>query len=205
MLAVISKILLILWLFLAPLTTRAGDNILIFGDSLSAGYGIRQDQSWPALLNDRLAAVHRPYTVVNASISGETSAGGLSRLPTELRRVHPAVLVIALGANDGLRGLPPNQMRDNLRQMIRLAKAAGIRILLIGMKLPTNYGPDYTARFEQVFPDLAKSEKVRLLPFLLAPIALDSLAFQSDGLHPTATAQTRLLDHVWPALEPILR
>ena len=196
---------MILWLSLAPLTARAMNNILIFGDSLSAGYGIQQNQSWPALLNDRLTATHRPYTVINASISGETTAGGLSRLPAELRRSHPTVLVIALGANDGLRGLPPSEMRDNLRKMIQLAKAAGIRILLIGMKLPTNYGPDYTARFEQVFPDLAKGERVGLLPFLLAPIALDRLAFQSDGLHPTAAAQTKLLDHIWPALDPLLK
>jgi acyl-CoA thioesterase-1 len=181
------------------------NNILIFGDSLSAGYGIQQNQSWPALLNDRLTATHRPYTVINASISGETTAGGLSRLPAELRRSHPTVLVIALGANDGLRGLPANEIRDNLRKMIQLAKAAGIRILLIGMKLPTNYGPDYTARFEQVFRDLAKSERVGLLPFLLAPVALDRLAFQSDGLHPTAAAQTKLLEHIWPALDPLLK
>jgi acyl-CoA thioesterase-1 len=205
MLSAISRILLILWLSLAPLSARAMNNILIFGDSLSAGYGIQQNQSWPALLNDRLTATHRPYTVINASISGETTAGGLSRLPAELRRSHPTVLVIALGANDGLRGLPANEIRDNLRKMIQLAKAAGIRILLIGMKLPTNYGPDYTARFEQVFRDLAKSERVGLLPFLLAPVALDRLAFQSDGLHPTAAAQTKLLEHIWPALDPLLK
>jgi acyl-CoA thioesterase-1 len=205
MLSAISRILLILWLSLTPLSARAMNNILIFGDSLSAGYGIQQNQSWPALLNDRLTATHRPYTVINASISGETTAGGLSRLPAELRRSHPTVLVIALGANDGLRGLPANEIRDNLRKMIQLAKAAGIRILLIGMKLPTNYGPDYTARFEQVFRDLAKSERVGLLPFLLAPVALDRLAFQSDGLHPTAAAQTKLLEHIWPALDPLLK
>ena len=179
-------------------------NLLVFGDSLSAGYGIPREQSWPALLDQRLNKEGRPYTVVNASISGETTAGGRARLEAALRQHHPAVVVIELGANDGLRGLPVEQMADNLTALVRMARQSGAKVLLVGMRLPPNYGPDYVSRFEGTFPAVAKKEKAALLPFLLEPIAREPNAFQQDGLHPVAAAQPRLLDHVWSALKPLL-
>lgn len=185
--------------------TQAADTVLVFGDSLSAGYGIAMRQSWPALLAERLRAENLPQTVVNASISGETTAGGRSRLPTVLKQHRPAVVVLALGANDGLRGLPLAQTRDNLTAMLRAAKAAGARVLLVGMQLPPNYGPDYTREFNALFTTLARQEKTALLPFLLEPIALDEAAFQADRLHPTAAAQPRILAHVWQSLKPLLK
>lgn len=179
--------------------------MLVFGDSLSAGFGIPVERSWPSLLAKRLASEKPGWTVANASISGETTAGGRSRLPEALDRVRPAVLVLALGANDGLRGLPVARMRENLAAMVREARARKARVLLVGMKLPPNYGPEYTAEFEAAFRAVAKKEKVPLLPFLLEPIALDPAVYQPDRLHPTAEAQPRILDHVWPALKPLLR
>lgn len=183
----------------------AADKILVFGDSLSAGYGIAIEQSWPSLLGERLRQEKFPLTVVNASISGETTAGGRSRLPAALRQHQPRIVILALGANDGLRGLPPQAMRANLDTMIAAAQSAGARVLLAGMQLPPNYGPDYTQRFAAVFRDLAQQRKTALLPFLLEPIALDDSAFQPDRLHPTATAQPKIRDHVWAALRPLLR
>jgi len=176
----------------------------VFGDSLSAGYGIPTERSWPSLLDRRLAEARLDYQIANASISGETTAGGLSRLPAALDRFKPKIVVLALGANDGLRGLPTAQMRDNLNAMIDLARARRARVLLIGMRLPPNYGPDYDRDFEQSFVSVASGAKVPLLPFLLAPIAAEFKYFQADGIHPTAAAQIRILDHVWPALKPLL-
>lgn len=183
----------------------AADTVLIFGDSLSAGYGIAVQQSWPALLAERLQREKLPYSVVNASISGETTAGGRTRLPAVLKRHRPAVVILALGANDGLRGLPVTESRANLAQMARAAKAAGARVLLVGMQLPPNYGPSYTRDFAALFSTVAKQEKTALLPFLLEPIALDDAAFQSDRLHPIAAAQPKILDHVWNSLRPLLK
>lgn len=201
----IPTLLLILCLAALPAATvQAAQTVLIFGDSLSAGFGLASGQSWPALLAKRLEAEQLPWTVANASISGETTAGGRSRLPAALDRFKPSVAVIALGANDGLRGLPVTQMRDNLVGMVRAAKASGARVLLAGIQLPPNYGADYTARFAATYRKVAAEEKVALLPFLLEPIAGDPLAFQPDGLHPTAAAQRKLLDHVWKALRPLL-
>lgn len=162
-------------------------------------------QSWPALLDTRLQEKKLSWRVANASISGETSAGGRARLAAALNRVQPGVVIIALGANDGLRGLPVATLRDNLGAMIRSAKAAKARVLLVGMKLPPNYGPDYTRDFEQAYVDLARREHVALLPFLLEPLGAGRGDFQADGLHPVAAAQPRLLDHVWPALQPLLK
>jgi acyl-CoA thioesterase-1 len=189
----------------APLAATASSAILIFGDSLSAGHGIALDRSWPALLAKRLEDKRLAYRVVNASISGETTAGGRARFADALDRARPSVVVIALGANDGLRGLPIAPMRQNLVAMIRAAKTSKSRVLLVGMKLPPNYGPDYARQFEQAFADVAREERVALLPFLLAPIALDTNAYQADGLHPTADAQAKLLDHVWTALQALLK
>jgi acyl-CoA thioesterase-1 len=198
-----TRILAFLLLFAA--TSASAATLLVFGDSLSAGYGIPLAQSWPALLDGRLKAEQLPYAVANASISGETTAGGRSRLPAALKQHRPAVVILALGANDGLRGLPLAQSRANLLAMVRAARSAGARVLLVGMRLPPNYGPDYTRGFADMFSAVARQEKTVLLPFLLEPIALDAEAFQADRLHPTSEAQPRLLDHVWSALRPLLK
>ena len=184
--------------------TAAERGILVYGDSLSAGFGIAVSQSWPALLGHRLNANGSSLTVTNASISGETTAGGRARFTAALAQFKPTVVILALGANDGLRGLPVTTMKDNLAFIVALAKKRGARVLLVGMQLPPNYGPKYTQEFDAAFRDLAKREKVSLLPFLLEPIALDQNAFQADGLHPTAAAQPKILDHVWTALKPLL-
>ena len=184
--------------------TAAEQRILVYGDSLSAGFGIAVSQSWPALLGQRLKASGSPLTVTNASISGETTAGGRARFAATLIQFKPAVVILALGANDGLRGLPVAVMQDNLAFMVSLAKKRGARVMLVGMHLPPNYGPKYTQEFDAAFRDLAKREKVALLPFLLEPIAFDQDAYQADGLHPTAAAQPKILDHVWNALKPLL-
>ena len=198
--------------------------ILVYGDSLSAGYGIRVEQSWPALLGARLvkrtpvgaaalgggisasrSAIAPSWSVANASISGETTAGGRSRFEAALKQFKPEVVILALGANDGLRGLPVKQMQENLSTMVKLAKAQRARVLLIGMRLPPNYGPDYTNAFEAAFATVAKQEKVALLPFLLEPVAGQRENFQADGLHPIAAAQPKLLEHIYPALKPLLK
>jgi acyl-CoA thioesterase-1 len=194
----------LLLLFSSANILAAGRSILIYGDSLSAGYGIATAQSWPALLGQRLQQSGSAWTVANASISGETTAGGRSRFDAALTQFKPAIVVIALGANDGLRGLPAKAMRDNLNAMIASAKTQQARVLLVGMRLPPNYGPDYTRDFEASFHDLAKQHKLPLLPFLLEPIAEDRNAFQTDNLHPLAAAQPKLLDHVWAVLKPML-
>ena len=199
------RIALLLFALLVTATpTLAARTILVMGDSLSAGYGIRPEQAWPSLLATRLTEKRLDYSVANLSISGETTAGGRARLPDALRQHKPAIVVIALGANDGLRGLPLAQMRDNLTAMLDAARAAGARTLLIGIRLPPNYGP-YAAEFDAVFRDTASLKKSAFLDFLLAPIALDRRYFQSDGLHPTADAQPLLLDAVWPSLQPLLK
>lgn len=174
------------------------------GDSLSAGYGIRPEQAWPSLLAKRLVEKHADYTVANLSISGETTAGGRSRLGPALRQHTPTIVIIALGANDGLRGLPLGQMRDNLKAMINAAQASGARVLLAGMRLPPNYGP-YANEFAVSYRQLAGANKTALLEFLLEPVARRSNAFQADNLHPTAEMQPLILDHVWPVLQPLLK
>jgi acyl-CoA thioesterase-1 len=182
----------------------AAKTILIMGDSLSAGYGIRPEQAWPALLAKRLHEKRLDYSVANLSISGETTAGGRSRLNAALRQHKPAVVVIALGANDGLRGLPLPQMRGNLSAMVDAAQASGAKVLLAGMRLPPNYGP-YATEFLAGFADIARNKKTGLLEFLLEPIATRAELFQYDTLHPTAEAQPLILDHVWSALAPLLK
>ena len=178
--------------------------ILVMGDSLSAAYGLSASQGWVALTADRIARTRPGWRVVNASISGETTAGGVSRIATELKRNKPAVVVIELGANDGLRGLPLAQTRANLERMIKLSQASGAKVMLIGMRMPPNLGRDYTQGFERNFSELAKSNRTAFLPFLLEPIALDRANFQVDNLHPVASAQPKLRDHVWKSLAPLL-
>ena len=182
----------------------ATKTILVMGDSLSAGYGIRPEQAWPSLLAKRLTEKHLDYNVANLSISGETTAGGRSRLNPALRQYKPAIVIVALGANDGLRGLPLAQMRDNLNAMIDAAQAAGARVMLAGIRLPPNYGP-YALEFQQSFGDISRQQKVGLLAFLLEPIAAQQAYFQADNLHPTAEAQPLILDHLWPTLAPLLK
>ena len=179
--------------------------ILVMGDSLSAAYGLSAAQGWVALTADRVTRTRPGWRVVNASISGETTAGGASRIATELKRSRPAVVVLELGANDGLRGLPLAQTRANLERMIKLSQASGAKVLVIGMRMPPNLGRDYTQGFERNFSELAKLHKTAFLPFLLEPIALDRANFQPDNLHPVAAAQPKLRDHVWPALAPLLK
>ncbi len=201
----LPRFLVALSIFFAAVAAAAPRTILVLGDSLSAGYGIGLEQSWPTLLERRLEAGHIPYRVTNLSISGETTAGGASRLPAALRQAHPAIVVIALGANDGLRGLPIEAMRANLESMIRDSRDSGARVVLVGMRLPPNYGAAYGQRFSDTFADLARQHGTPLVPFLLGGFADRPEAFQADGLHPTAAYQAAVLDNVWPALAPLLK
>jgi acyl-CoA thioesterase-1 len=191
---------------LPALAAGGGDErtVLVMGDSLSAAYGLAPREGWVALLAERLDREHPGWRVANASISGETTAGGASRIAAELKRHAPDVVVIELGANDGLRGLDLAQTRANLERMIVASHEAGARVLLLGMRLPPNYGPQYTQAFERNYTELAEAHDAALLPFLLEPIAMDRDAFQADNLHPVAEAQPKLRDHVWPALAPLL-
>lgn len=186
-------------------TPKAQRTVLVMGDSLSAAYGLSTSQGWVALTADRIGKTQPGWRVVNASISGETTAGGAGRIAGELKRHGPAVVVIELGANDGLRGLPLAQTRASLEKMVKASQAAGAKVLLVGMRMPPNYGRDYTQGVERTFSELAKQHKTAFLPFMLEPIALDRGAFQADNLHPTAAAQPKLRDHVWKALLPLLK
>jgi acyl-CoA thioesterase I len=178
--------------------------ILVFGDSLSAAFGMRAEQGWVALLTQRLQSQGYGYAIVNASVSGETSAGGLERLPRALELHQPGLVVLELGANDGLRGLPASAMRDNLAAMVRLAHAARARVLLVGIRIPPNYGPRYTEEFARIFPELASQYHLPLVPFLLEKVALDPALMQADGMHPNPAGEPRILDTVWPYLKPLL-
>jgi acyl-CoA thioesterase-1 len=180
--------------------------ILVFGDSISAGYGLaRVEQGWVELLRTRLKHEGYGYQVVNASVSGETTAGGLARLPRALELHHPKIVILELGGNDGLRALPVPQMRSNFQQMISLSTAAGAKVLVLGMRIPPNYGPQYTSQFEAVYGELARAEKLPLVPFLMDHIALQPNLMQSDDIHPNVDGQPVLLDNVWPVLQPLLR
>jgi acyl-CoA thioesterase-1 len=179
--------------------------VLILGDSLSAEYGLPRDAGWVRLLSDRLAKEAAQYSVVNASISGETTSGGRTRLPQLLLQQQPSIVVVQLGANDALRGLPVASMRENLLAMVRASRAAGARVLLVGMRIPPNYGREYAERFAAVYAQIAAEEKVALVPFLLEGFAEDLTYFQADRIHPAVRAQPRMLDTVWPQLAPLLR
>ena len=168
------------------------------------GYGIRVEQGWVALLQARLRAKGYGHRVVNASSSGETTGGALARLPRALATHRPAIVIVELGGNDGLRGLPVADIRRNFEDIIRSSQQAGATILLVGMKIPPNYGPTYTRDFYGLYGDLAQQYKLPSVPFLLANVARDEALFQEDGIHPTAAAQPRLLDEVWPHLQPLL-
>lgn len=182
----------------------ADSRILVFGDSLSAGYGLERGEGWVALLRDRLNAGDTDTTVTNASVSGETTAGGRGRLDAALERHKPDVVILELGGNDGLRALPIQRMKANLAAMIKASRAANAKVLLLGMRIPSNYGKRYADDFHQAFVDLAEQTDVDFVPFFLEPIAEDRSNFQDDGVHPNADAQPEMLGQVWPALTPLL-
>ena len=179
--------------------------ILIYGDSLSAAYGIPQQHGWAALLKEKLAQEKLTYEVINASISGETTDSGLTRLASTIKQVKPSFIILELGANDGLRGLPINNMRNNLNAMIQLCKKSGIKVLLIGMRIPPNYGVKYSEAFSQTYVQLAKQHKVALVPFMLQSVAARPELIQSDGLHPNTLGQAIILENIWPELRTLLK
>lgn len=185
---------------LAPAAT-----ILVYGDSLSAGYGVPRDSDWAHLLQLRLREKKTDYTVANASISGETTLGGVNRIKDALRTHRPAITIVALGANDGLRGSDLKAMRSNLERIIDAARSARSQVILVGMQIPPNYGPQYTEKFSATFREVAKAKRVPLVPFLLEGFADQRELFQADNLHPTAQAQPLMLDTVWKVLAPLIK
>ena len=193
---------IVLWL---PATAAAEKSILVLGDSLSAAYGIPRNRGWVALLEERLKRERPDYIVVNASISGETSGGGRARLRPLLEKHRPAVMILELGGNDGLRGMPATQIRTNLTAMIREAQTSGARVLLVGVRMPPNYGEVYSQSFEAVFRELARTHGIALVPFLLEDFADKPEFFLPDRLHPSEAAQPLMLERVWPALRPLLK
>jgi len=182
----------------------ASRTVLVVGDSLSAEYGIKRGTGWVPLLSARVSEQYPKYQVVNASISGDTTSGGMARLPALLRQHAPAVVVLELGSNDALRGLSLTMTEQNLRAMTQAAKQAEAKVVIVGMQIPPNYGRDYAQRFAQLFSTVAKDEKARLVPFLMEGIATNRAMFQADGIHPNEDAQPQLLDNVWPTLRPLL-
>ena len=182
-----------------------GEGVVVaLGDSLTAGLGVAADEAFPARLQARLRAEGYDYRVVNAGVSGDTTAGGLRRVDWALR-AHPDVVIVALGANDGLRGQSPQAIRANLEEIVARLQASGARVLLVGMRLPPNYGAEYTKEFEAVFPAVARRAKIALMPFLLDGVAADPRLNQADGIHPTAAGQQMIADRLWPYLRPLLR
>ncbi len=198
-------VVLLAWCWATVSANAVTPVILVFGDSIRAGYGLpRVEQGWVALLQARLKNLGYGYQVVNASVSGETTAGGLARLPRALGLHHPAIVILELGGNDGLRALPVAQMRANLSRMAELSAGAGAKVLLLGMRMPPNYGPDYTTQFVRVYAEVAHDQKLTIVPFLLEGIALSPDLMQADGFHPNQSGQPKLLENVWPALKPML-
>jgi len=182
----------------------AGKTILVFGDSLSAGYGLALSRGWVDLLEERLRRERIDYSVANASVSGDTSAGGRARIDAAIARHRPSVVIVALGSNDALRGLPLPQMKSNLGAIIERSKKAGARVLLVGMKMPPNFGPDYTSAFENTFAQLGREQKVPLVPFMLEGFAENLDYFLPDRIHPIERAQPLILETIWPKLRPLL-
>jgi acyl-CoA thioesterase-1 len=197
---------LLFCLFVASPSAWASERertILVFGDSLSAAYGLRAGEGWVTLLEKRLAG--KGYRVVNASVSGETTSGGRARLPRALEQHRPQIVILELGGNDGLRGLPVATAEANLADMIQRVRAAGARLLLLGIRIPPNYGAAYTKQLDAMYVQLAERNKVPFVPFFLEGVALDAGLMQADGVHPNAAGQPRLLDNVWKGLEPLLQ
>jgi acyl-CoA thioesterase I len=197
--------LLALTVLCVPAGWSAGQTIVVLGDSLSSGYGLTAEQSWVAMLTERLDAEAYGYEVVNASIAGDTSAGGLARLPRLLETYEPSLVVLELGGNDGLRGVDVETLRANLARMIELSLDRGARVLLAGMQIPPNYGPAYTSKFAAVYTELAMKYDVALVGFLLDGVALHPDLMQADNIHPNAKGQKAVFENVWPALAEILR
>ncbi|MBI3900404.1 MAG: arylesterase [Gammaproteobacteria bacterium] len=197
-------VVIVLLGFSALPATAFARTILVLGDSLSAAYQMDVRAGWVALLEQRLAQQKLDYQIVNASISGDTTANGLARLPPLLKKHHPAIVVIELGGNDGLRGLPLEQMKHNIRTLAAKAKSAGAKVLLLGIRLPPNYGSRYTERFQQVYKEVAAEQRVALLPFILDGVGGDRALMQQDGIHPSAEAQPRVLENVWGELRKLL-
>ena len=200
----ISSFLLVVFVTGAHAATPTPRTIVVLGDSLSAGYGIKIQQGWVSLLSQRLASEGYGYKVVNASVSGETTQGGLARLPRALETHKPAIVVVELGGNDGLRGLPLATSQANLAKIIELARASQARVLLVGMLIPPNYGPRYGEEFREMFASLAAKYSVAFLPFLLDEVALKPELMQPDGIHPNASGQPKILENLWPTLKPML-
>ncbi len=201
----LKRVLLLSLMLCAPAAYSASKTLLVLGDSISAEYGLPRDSGWVNLLQKRLSDDKLPVTVINASISGETTAGGLTRLPALLQQHKPAVLIIELGGNDGLRGLSLAATQSNLREMIRFADRIGARVLLLGMRVPPNYGPDYSKRFAAMYQGLARERNVKLVPFLFTGLEDTERFFQQDRIHPNQRAQTVMLDNVWPSLRSLLK
>ena len=178
--------------------------IMVLGDSISAEYGLPRDTGWVALMRQRLASERIDYSVANASISGDTTSGGRARMPELIQRLKPSIVIVELGANDALRGVPLPTTEDNLRTIVEQAQQAHAKVVLIGMYVPPNYGPDYTQKFHGVYEQISKDLHVPLVPFLLAGIADKPEMFQADQMHPTQQAQPVLLDNVWPTVKPLL-
>jgi len=198
------KILGLLIMLISSVTAVAQPTLLVVGDSISAGYGLTTEQGWVALLQKKLLAERLNYQVVNASLSGDTSAGGLARLDKALTQTQPQWVLIELGANDGLRGLSPVAMKANLTQMVIHAQKAGAKVLLLAMKLPPNYGKRYLETFYQVYPQLAIELNIPLVPFILEEVALKKELMQADGLHPNAHGQPLIMEKVWQVLKTVI-
>ncbi|HPX87942.1 MAG TPA: arylesterase [Methylophilaceae bacterium] len=194
-------------LFVAWSTQAFAENsiILVYGDSLSAAYGITQPQGWVTLLQQKLNAEGYHYEVANASISGETTSGGLTRFEKTITTIKPKIVVLALGANDGLRGLPTQEMRKNLSTMITYSQKKKAKVLLLGMRIPPNYGPKYTEAFYQTYQQLGQQHNINLVPFMLDQVAAKPHLIQADGLHPNALGQPVILNNIWPALKLMLQ
>lgn len=186
-------------------TAQASCKVMVMGDSLSAAYGLPKEQGWVHLMEKKMAEKFPKCAVVNASVSGETSAGGRSRLPALLKQHQPSHMILELGANDGLRGLPISVLKSNLKDMIKQARQANTQTLLVGMQIPPNYGPDYTRQFANTFAEVAQTERVLWIRFLLEGFADNPNAFQQDGIHPNAASQVQMLNNVWPILDQALR
>jgi acyl-CoA thioesterase-1 len=195
----------VLVLVLAAPAFAPAATILVFGDSLSSAYGIERSRGWATLMQQRLDEKRFNYKIVNSSISGETTAGGARRLAGALATHRPAIVIIALGSNDGLRGLSLDAMRVNLETMVRSSRKSGARVLLVGMRLPPNFGPEYAEKFQQVYRDIAARERVPSVPFLLEGFAEKPEFFQPDGIHPAVPAQALVLENVWRGLAPLLK